>query len=41
MLLGHAREPADEAGPVELRHPVAELTQALTDTLRIASGARR
>lgn len=41
VLLGHARELAAEAGPDELRHLVAELTQALTDTLRIASGVRR
>ncbi|MFE9685991.1 hypothetical protein ACFYXC_33150 [Streptomyces sp. NPDC002701] len=41
VLLGHARELTDDAGPVELRHLVAELTQALTNTLRIASAARR
>jgi hypothetical protein len=41
VLLGHAHELADEAGPAELRHLVTELTQALTDTLRIASRARR
>ncbi|MDQ0776563.1 hypothetical protein QF026_005029 [Streptomyces aurantiacus] len=41
VLLGHARELAGEAGPMELRHLVVELTQALTDTLRIASGVRR
>ncbi|MFJ3228047.1 hypothetical protein ACIPJS_32510 [Streptomyces sp. NPDC086783] len=41
VLLGHARELTDDAGPAELRHLIAELTRALTDTLRIASGARR
>ncbi|MEV1019930.1 hypothetical protein [Streptomyces sp. NPDC050264] len=37
VLLGHARQLVDEAGPTELRHLAAELTQALADTLRIAS----
>ncbi|WP_413757667.1 hypothetical protein [Streptomyces sp. MMBL 11-3] len=41
VLLCHARELTAEASPVELRHLVTELTQALTDTLRIAAGARR
>ncbi|MFD7706423.1 hypothetical protein ACFV6E_29475 [Streptomyces sp. NPDC059785] len=40
VLLGHARELADEAGPAELRHLVLELTRALTDVLRIATGVR-
>ncbi|MYW68814.1 hypothetical protein GTY65_32770 [Streptomyces sp. SID8379] len=39
VLLGHARQLVDELGPTELRHLARELTQALTDTLRIASRA--
>ncbi|MFF3361104.1 hypothetical protein [Streptomyces misionensis] len=37
VLLGHARELADEAGPQELRYLVAEMTRSLADVLRIAS----
>ncbi|WP_306323572.1 MULTISPECIES: hypothetical protein [unclassified Streptomyces] len=40
VLLGHARELVDEAGPAELRHLVAELTCALADTLRVAVRGR-
>ncbi|MFD5495535.1 hypothetical protein ACFWH4_22200 [Streptomyces sp. NPDC127091] len=40
VLLGHARHLVDEAGPAELRYLVAELTRALTDTLRIALRVR-
>ncbi|MEU2600913.1 hypothetical protein ABZ678_30485 [Streptomyces hirsutus] len=36
ILLGHARQLVNEAGPEELRYLVAELTRTLTDTLRIA-----
>ncbi|MEV5847979.1 hypothetical protein AB0M32_39055 [Streptomyces sp. NPDC051985] len=36
LLLGHARQLVDEAGPEELRYLVVELTRALADTLRIA-----
>ncbi|MFF3495713.1 hypothetical protein ACFYWS_30700 [Streptomyces sp. NPDC002795] len=40
VLLGHARELLDVAGPAELRHLVAELTCALADTLRVAVRGR-
>lgn len=40
VLLGHARHLVDEAGTAELRYLVAELTRALTDTLRIALRVR-
>ncbi|WP_327655650.1 hypothetical protein [Streptomyces sp. NBC_00483] len=40
VLLGHARELLDEAGPTELRHLVTELTCALADTLRVAVRGR-
>lgn len=36
ILLGHARQLVDEAGPEELRYLVVELTRSLTDVLRIA-----
>ncbi|MFI7005896.1 hypothetical protein [Streptomyces sp. NPDC050145] len=41
VLVGHARELAHEAGSAELRHLVLELTQSLTDLLRIASRVGR
>ncbi|QNS04782.1 hypothetical protein IAG42_14930 [Streptomyces xanthii] len=37
VLLAHARQLVDEAGPAGLRHLATELTRALADTLRIAS----
>ncbi|MEU0069734.1 hypothetical protein ABZ027_09370 [Streptomyces sp. NPDC006332] len=36
VLLGHAWQLADEAGPEELRYLVVELTRTLAETLRIA-----
>ncbi|GAA1433520.1 hypothetical protein GCM10009601_56210 [Streptomyces thermospinosisporus] len=41
VLLGHARQLADEAGPQELRYLVAELTRSLSDILRIAQRVKR
>lgn len=37
VLLRHARQLVDEAGPEELRYLVAEMARALADVLRIAS----
>jgi hypothetical protein len=40
VLLGHARQLVDEAGPRELRYLVRELTGSLGDVLRIAQRMR-